>query len=65
MSRKFDRKQRIVQASLEHVQDPMFMKLFFMKTFRARPVFVPKLVWKGLLRLVLTPAAWKTGSSSQ
>lgn len=55
MSRKFDRKHQI-NLQVQHIlESPLMMHHIAGQIFRPRPIFVPKLVWRILLWLVLAP----------
>lgn len=56
MSRKFDRTLKINQRVVEILEDPNTMHYLSRKLIRRKPRFMPRLLWKGLLLVVLAPS---------
>ena len=59
MARKFDRTMRVNQKVVEILEDPNTMHYLARKLIRRKPKYVPWLLWKGLLLIVLAPEAKK------
>ncbi|HEY1757941.1 MAG TPA: hypothetical protein VGG72_21405 [Bryobacteraceae bacterium] len=59
MSRKFDRTLRINQKVVEILEDPATMHYLAKKLIRRKPKLMPRLLWKGLMLIVLAPEGKK------
>ena len=59
MSRKFDRTLNINRKVVEILEDPNTMHYLARKLIRKKPKYFPWFIWKGLLLIVLAPAAKK------
>jgi hypothetical protein len=59
MSRKFDRTLTINRKVVEILEDPNTMHFLARKIIRKKPKYLPWLLWKGLLLIVLAPEAKK------
>jgi hypothetical protein len=57
MSRKFNRTLQVNTKVVEILNDPDTMKYIARKIIRKKPKYLPWLIWKGLLLIVLAPAA--------
>jgi hypothetical protein len=56
MSHKFDRTLRINQKVVEILEDPVTIHYLSRKLIRRKPKYLPRLLWKLLLLIVLAPA---------
>jgi hypothetical protein len=57
MSRKFNRTLQVNTKVIEILNDPNTVNLLARKIIRKKPKYLPWLLWKGLLLIVLAPAA--------
>jgi len=65
MSRKFDRTLNINKKVVEILEDPNTMYYLSRKLIRRKPKYMPRLVWKGLLLIVLAPSTRKTPTTNE
>ena len=56
MARKFDRTMRVNQKVVEILEDPNTMHYLARKLIRRKPKYLPWLLWKGFLLIVLAPS---------
>jgi hypothetical protein len=59
MSRKFDRQFQINRKVLDVLEDPYTMHYLAAKLIRKRPKYLPWLIWKFFLFVVLAPSTRK------
>jgi hypothetical protein len=59
MSRKYDRTLKINTEVVRILEDPATMHYLVAKLIRRKPKLMPRIAWKGLLLIVLSPATRK------
>lgn len=57
MSRKYDRTMRVNQKVLDILNDPATLHYLGGKLIRKRPKYMPWLIWRAILWIVLAPPA--------
>jgi hypothetical protein len=59
MSRKYDRQLQINKKVIEVLEDPATTHYLASKLIRRKPKYLPRIIWKGLLFLVMAPSTRK------